>query len=95
MKVNKDTKQILRNVIPGWLQSVEYSENPEEMNRIKIVDTETCIVGEAWGFTTKYIAGSTPCDTCSTFGFQFLAYDEDDFMTHLDNFAGHWADKHV
>jgi hypothetical protein len=57
---------------------------------------ETCIVGEAYGYSAPYIES---CSACREIGYEFVAsfarHSQGRFQRNLDVFVEHWNEKHA
>ena len=63
---------------------------------MQMLFAETCIVGEAYGYSAPYIES---CATCREIGYEFVAsyahHSQGRFQRNLDMFVEHWNASHA
>ena len=91
----------LEDVSPRWASRLKKENLPTFMSstwfqwRSELHKTSKCVVGEAYGYSSRYVYG---CDDCNKIGCKFLYYFTLNWHGKLESnkqdFIRHWNEKH-
>jgi hypothetical protein len=93
----------LKDIAPLWAARLGYERKfPIFMSSTwlkwcrELKCTSRCIVGEAYGYSSKYVY---TCDECNGFGCKFMYYFTLNWRSKLERnkqrFLKHWQEKHA
>lgn len=92
----------LEDISPIWASRLKKENLPTFMSSTwfkwcsELRKTSKCIVGEAYGYSSRYVYG---CDDCSKIGCKFLCYFTLNWHGRLESnkrdFVRHWNKEHI
>jgi hypothetical protein len=92
----------LEDISPIWASRLKKENLPTFMSsrclqlRSELHKTSKCVVGEAYGYSSRYVYG---CDDCDKIGCKFLYYFTLNWRGKLESnkqdFVKHWNEKHT
>jgi hypothetical protein len=92
----------LEDISPIWASRLKKENLPTFMSSIwlqwrsELQKTSKCVVGEAYGYSSRYVYG---CDDCNKVGCKFLYYFTLNWRGKLESnkqdFVKHWSEKHA
>jgi hypothetical protein len=94
-------EQTLDDISPKWAMRLKNENIPTYMSltwlrwRYELQKTSKCVVGEAYGYSSKYVED---CDECDRIGCRFLYYFSLNWRSKLERnkqeFVKHWNIVH-
>ncbi len=94
-------EQTLEDISPNWARRLKNENIPMYMSltwlrwRYELQKTSKCVVGEAYGYSSKYVED---CDECDRIGCRFLYYFSLNRRSKLERnkqeFVKHWNEVH-
>jgi hypothetical protein len=92
----------LEDISPVWASRLKKENLPTFMSprwlqwRSELQKTSKCVIGEAYGYSSRY---TYDCDDCDTIGCKFLYYFTLNWRGKLESnkqdFVRHWNEKHT
>jgi hypothetical protein len=92
----------LEDISPIWASRLKKENSPTFMSSIwlqwrsELGKTSKCVVGEAYGYSSRYVYG---CDDCNKIGCKFLYYFtlnwRGKLKSNMQDFVKHWNEKHA
>jgi hypothetical protein len=92
----------LEDISPIWASRLKKENLPTFMSstwlqwRSELWKTSKCVIGEAYGYSSRYVYG---CDDCDKIGCKFLYYFTLNWRGKLESnkqdFVRHWNEKHA
>ena len=99
--LSKDMVLTIKDIAPRWAGRIDHMPLSRFSFKgtgwgVQMLFAETCIVGEAYGYSAPYIES---CSTCREIGYEFVASyarrSQGRFQRNLDTFVEHWNASHA